>query len=730
VPRDARLVRRWRSTSVGSVWGRCLGRRATDRACFCVAAVLSNGAVVFRRRGRSRSPRLPARLAHRAKSPRKSWLDASKPMDYINRCESLGPAHGREAYRFPSECPRRVVSFWRPSLLEPGQIFASRYRVRRCIAEGGMGAIFEAEHTATERRVALKLLFPHIMSVGNALEKFELEAKISARVNSPYIVEVLDAGFDATTKSPFLVMELLDGQTLARRIAEQGPLPVEAALRLLEQVAAGLDAAHGYREPSGLAKPIVHRDLKPENLFLARQHDGSIVAKILDYGIAKVLGDTSNVSQEVRGTPLFMAFEQITAGALSPQTDVWAYGLIAYHMLTGARYWRSSERQGASVQALFAEILSLPLEAPSVRLREQNVGIELPAAFDAWLLRCIDRDPSRRFGSAGAAADALGQVFERSSRRGSKLAPERLLGAGRTQTFVSADAAAAALRAANASAALAGDGRGVLTTDPSAQVSSAGSVPAMATTKHRRSFPAGTPASKPAHWLAAGAAGGALLLGLVVWLSSGDVEPSAAPAARIPGPVISVTPTTADSTAGSAPSRANGEVSGGKPAARPGATGASLQRSDHAVPLPSPLPLREAHEPAFGNAPTSGDAPTSGPAPASTNSAESSGAHAPATASPSRRPRVQIAPLEGPATLPARSRIARERAASSAPSAAPGPSRARAENEAPPASPTASTTPRASREPNAASPDASPRTPKPKASRKPRPGSSEAYKYR
>src|SRR5262245_17874374 len=180
-----------------------------------------------------------------------------------------------------------------------------------------MGAIFEAVHTATERRVALKLLFPHIMSVASARKKFELEAKISARVNSPYIVEVLDAGFDESSKSPYLVMELLEGQTLAERIYERGPLAPRDAVRLLQQVATGLDAAHAYRDPDGTPKPIVHRDLKPENLFLARSHDGVISAKILDYGIAKMLGDSVNLSQEVRGTPLFMAFEQITAGSLS-----------------------------------------------------------------------------------------------------------------------------------------------------------------------------------------------------------------------------------------------------------------------------------------------------------------------------------------------------------------------------------------------------------------------------
>ena len=299
-------------------------------------------------------------------------------------------------------------------MLEPGQIFAGRYRVDRCLAEGGMGAIFEAVHTATERRVALKLLFPHIMSVASALEKFELEAKISARVNSPFIVEVLDAGFDQGTRSPFLVMELLEGHTLAAYVHEHGPLAVDEALPLLEQLAAGLDAAHKYKE-GGAPKPIVHRDLKPENLFLSREED-VLVLKILDFGIAKVLGESCNVSQEVRGTPLYMAFEQVTAGPLSPQTDVWAFGLIAYHALTGQHYWRSANDPSANVQSLFAEILTLPLAPPSQRLREQGSRVVLPAAFDAWMLTCLQRDSTRRHASAGAAVEMLARALGRTPR--------------------------------------------------------------------------------------------------------------------------------------------------------------------------------------------------------------------------------------------------------------------------------------------------------------------------
>jgi eukaryotic-like serine/threonine-protein kinase len=396
------------------------------------------------------------------------------------------------------------------------QIFARRYRVRRRIAEGRAGEIFEAEHINTERRVALKVLHPHLMSVGKALEMFELEAKISARVNSPYIVEVLDAGYDEKRRSPFLVMELLEGQTLEETVRQEGPLEARAALRLLAQVASGLDAAHAYRKPGGTAQPIVHCHLKPKNLFLARQHDGSSSAKILGYGIAKVLDETGVLSQVARGTPLFMSFEQITGGTLSPQTDVWALGLVAFHMLTGGRYWRSSERTGASVQALFAEILTLPLEAPSVRLREQGSRIELPAAFDAWLLRCLDREPQRRFASAGVAVEALAQVFEAAARKEFEPPPAAL---GRSRPGISGSGAPL-------------------------QGSAPGAVSALATTERH---PASPRRAQLAVWLG-WAVAGALVLGAIMGLMSAyggaptATSPSTAASTPVQAPPAAVTP--------------------------------------------------------------------------------------------------------------------------------------------------------------------------------------------
>jgi eukaryotic-like serine/threonine-protein kinase len=292
-------------------------------------------------------------------------------------------------------------------MLEPNQIFAGRYRVLRTLAQGGMGIVFEAEHTGTEQRVALKVLYPHIMRVASVREKFELEAKVAARVKNEHIVHVLDAGFDDATRSPYLVMELLNGTTLSARVTAEGRIGSQETVTLLRQVARGLDAAHAFRDNSGQPTPIVHRDLKPDNLILHQRADGSPLVKILDFGIAKVLSETRNVSHEVRGTPIFMAYEQVAAARLSPQTDIWALGLIAYYVLTGKPYWKTAEDPNASLPTLFAEIAHWPMAPASVRMKEQGLAWALPAAFDAWLAQCLDRVAERRFGSAGAAIDAL-----------------------------------------------------------------------------------------------------------------------------------------------------------------------------------------------------------------------------------------------------------------------------------------------------------------------------------
>lgn len=296
-------------------------------------------------------------------------------------------------------------------VLGSGQMFAGRYRIERFLAQGGFGAVYVAEQLATEARVAIKVLWPHVLQARDAVEKFEQEARIAGRVNSDHIVRVLDAGYDDSTHMPFLVMELLDGEDLGQRIEREGALPPEVVVDYLSQTASALDRAHSYVDREGVPRPIVHRDLKPENLFLARRDDGGLTVKVLDFGIAKILNSTSDVSRDVKGTPLFMAFEQASGAAITPRTDVWALGLIAFYLLTGQNYWNTSRQPDAALMQLFAEVLSLPLDPASVRLAGIGHPALLPPGFDAWFGRCVNRETEQRFPSAGEAVAELANVF-------------------------------------------------------------------------------------------------------------------------------------------------------------------------------------------------------------------------------------------------------------------------------------------------------------------------------
>ncbi len=296
-------------------------------------------------------------------------------------------------------------------LLRPGQIFAGRYRIDRFLAKGGFGAVYVAEQIETELRVALKVLWPHVLYSQDTVEKFKLEARIAGRVGSEHIVRVLDAGFDEAAQMPFLAMELLVGDNLESLVVSRGPLSPNEVVTYFRQVASALDKAHGYVDKDGAPRPIVHRDLKPENLFLFRREAGDPIIKILDFGIAKVLSDSTKMSQDVKGTPLYMAFEQASSGRITGQTDIWPLGLIAFFLLTGRCYWRSANAAEASLTQLFGEVLSLPIEPPTLRAAELGASGLITPGFDAWFERCVNRDAARRFSTAGECAATLANVL-------------------------------------------------------------------------------------------------------------------------------------------------------------------------------------------------------------------------------------------------------------------------------------------------------------------------------
>lgn len=288
--------------------------------------------------------------------------------------------------------------------LAEGVLFAGRYRIVRIIAQGGMGAVYEVLHTETNRRRALKVMHPHIFESDELRERFKREARVAADIESDHIIDVFDAGIDETSNTPFMVMELLRGEDLSKRIKRIGPLPFAEVLTYLRQTAIALDKTH--------VASIVHRDLKPDNLFLTHSDDGSPRIKILDFGVAKVVaeGATGQGTQSL-GTPLYMAPEQFHPGArVTPAVDIFALGLVAYTLLVGVSYWRPESTAAGGLIPFITIAMHGPKASPVERAAA--LGVNLPPMFDDWFFRATAFKPETRFGVASEAVAALEKVFE------------------------------------------------------------------------------------------------------------------------------------------------------------------------------------------------------------------------------------------------------------------------------------------------------------------------------
>lgn len=286
----------------------------------------------------------------------------------------------------------RTVGMEAPAArLEVGADFAERYRVLRCLKHGGMGSIYEVLDRRTDRLRALKVMQPDVATDPDMRARFEQEASVVGRVRSDHIVEVIDAGI-SEPDTPFLVMELLQGEDLAALLARRGVLTADEVVSMLAQVASGLDKVH--------EEGVVHRDLKLENLFVTRRDDGSLHVKIVDFGVAKIVHYAASLSTtRSLGTPLFMAPEQLTGeGTIGPAADLYALAHAAFCLLVGKPYW-FEDGQDADNPYAFISIVARGVVEPACE-RARRFGVTLPASFDAWFAKATAKRPARRFESA------------------------------------------------------------------------------------------------------------------------------------------------------------------------------------------------------------------------------------------------------------------------------------------------------------------------------------------
>jgi serine/threonine-protein kinase len=271
-------------------------------------------------------------------------------------------------------------------------VLAGRYRLERQLGKGGMGSVWLAEHLALRSWVAVKLMDPAIAQTPEGAERFRREAQAAASLRSAHVVQVLDYGLHETT--PYLVMELLQGESLAGCLERERRLTPERTLQIMTQVARALGRAH--------SAGIVHRDLKPDNVFLVREDDQELV-KILDFGIAKTpqstFGGMETKTGVTMGTPYYMSPEQVEGKrAVDFRTDLWAMAVITCECMTGVRPF-----DGETFGELLLNICARPIPLPS------SQGLHLPG-FDAWFAKATSRDSEQRFASAQELAASLREV--------------------------------------------------------------------------------------------------------------------------------------------------------------------------------------------------------------------------------------------------------------------------------------------------------------------------------
>ena len=279
-----------------------------------------------------------------------------------------------------------------------GMTIDGKYRIARLLGRGGMGAVYEAHHTGTGRRVALKVITSELGLAETAIVRFQREARAAGAIESQHIVQVLDTGVDQALGAPFIVMEFLVGEDLQQLKTRVGPLPQDVVLRIAGQACFGLQKAH--------EAGVVHRDVKPANLFLAQRDDGECVVRILDFGIAKVKIDQGLDGEDqgltrtgsMLGSPMYMSPEQAMGlKTVDPRSDIWSLGAVMYEVLTGRTPHHGKDTLGQLIMA----ICSAP--PPPI----QSVAPWISPQVSALVHRAMRLDPSERFQSAMEMRDAI-----------------------------------------------------------------------------------------------------------------------------------------------------------------------------------------------------------------------------------------------------------------------------------------------------------------------------------
>ncbi|HVZ86349.1 MAG TPA: serine/threonine-protein kinase [Polyangia bacterium] len=279
-----------------------------------------------------------------------------------------------------------------PDVLPPGTVLDGAYRLTRLLGQGAMGTVYEGHHTGAGKRVAVKVMHRELLAYPELAMRFRREAKVTSELTHPNIVRVFAFG-TTPAQQPYLVMEFLDGEDLQTRLERVGALPLPTVVAIVNQVASALAEAH--------AAGVVHRDLKTDNVFLVNAPDEAVLAKVVDFGLSKVLKTSATkltVARAVFGTPEFMAPEQAEGrqDAIDHRSDQWSLACLAWFAATACLPFTGPDVTATLNQVIAAVPTPVSPGAP-----------RLPPEVDKVLRRALSKDRADRFPTIRAFARAF-----------------------------------------------------------------------------------------------------------------------------------------------------------------------------------------------------------------------------------------------------------------------------------------------------------------------------------
>lgn len=259
-----------------------------------------------------------------------------------------------------------------------GRIIEDRYRLTFPLGRGGMSTVYLARDMTCGRHYAIKVLHRDLVERSRYRRRFFNEIESVRRVNHPAVVRMFELG-ELDDGRLFIVMEYVRGVSLKQAIAK-GPVPMERTVSIVSAVAAGLRAAH--------SRGVIHRDLKPANVLIPRRGEGGRVAKIVDFGLARIVGSPSLTrSSEIMGTPLYLSPEQATGAAADHRCDVYSLGVLMYEMTTGERLF--SGRDAATLIRQHASKRPIPV-------RKRRPDLSIPPILEDLIMKCLEKRPDKR----------------------------------------------------------------------------------------------------------------------------------------------------------------------------------------------------------------------------------------------------------------------------------------------------------------------------------------------